>query len=476
MTFMAVPELRTRVRGARNAISQFTSTFDGASRAERRELTRLTHWAQSLVGEGVADIAFRPGRVRSHLGVLPVDGKRALCEIYKEDKGSRVYVSAYGSVLKTLAPDSLATVEKVTGSRIGHSTEFHAIGDDLLGALRAAFAEASASLHAHRSGQAMGRPDQPSVLRRGRSYRWDEVGAAFGFSANYFAVGGGMLAVRKHNALVIVTHPGGAKSFDYGDYWDGSDLIYTGKGLEGPQRLERENLDAADNRRTLYVFEQAGPSLLTFKGIASCTDWWPDIGPDRRGAQRRVYRFRLSFAARDAGAESTVPVSKTPTSLRVARPFDPLRTPASYAPTTTMHRFPEETKALQEKATLRHHRLLVYLNRALADDGWEAIEEIPAAIDLRACKDGSLVLFEAKTLTAANESHQIRAGLAQLLEYRFLYGTSSDGLCLVGDAAIRADRARFLRAIGIDYIWVDGGKVRAPGRLLGDGLNTFVNE
>jgi hypothetical protein len=72
-------------------------------------------------------------------------------------------------------------------------------------------------------------------LEPGCAYAWQEIGDAFGFRPNYLAVGGGMLAVKQHNALVIITHPGGAKSFDYDDYWDEQtgDLIYTGKGLIG---------------------------------------------------------------------------------------------------------------------------------------------------------------------------------------------------------------------------------------------------
>lgn len=33
------------------------------------------------------------------------------------------------------------------------------------------------------------------------------------------------------NTLLLVTHPGGARAIDYGDYWDGEDLIYTGREI-----------------------------------------------------------------------------------------------------------------------------------------------------------------------------------------------------------------------------------------------------
>lgn len=56
--------------------------------------------------------------------------------------------------------------------------------------------------------------------------------------------------------------PGGGKSFDYQDYWDGEDLIYTGRGQVGDQRPEepnlvrnlRERLRPCDQPRGGYAF------------------------------------------------------------------------------------------------------------------------------------------------------------------------------------------------------------------------------
>jgi hypothetical protein len=39
-----------------------------------------------------------------------------------------------------------------------------------------------------------------------------------------------MLSRPDQNAVLLITHPGGARSFDYEDRWDGPALIYTGRG------------------------------------------------------------------------------------------------------------------------------------------------------------------------------------------------------------------------------------------------------
>jgi hypothetical protein len=54
------------------------------------------------------------------------------------------------------------------------------------------------------------------------------------------------------NALLLMTWPGGARSFNYDDYWSQGDLIYTGRGKTGDQKLEGANRDLADNTRTNY--------------------------------------------------------------------------------------------------------------------------------------------------------------------------------------------------------------------------------
>jgi len=97
---------------------------------------------------------------------------------------------------------------------------------------------------------------------------WEELADLFDFKPDYLSAAGGM-----------VPRPGGGKSFDYEDYWDGADLIYTGRGKRGDQTLDRPNGDAAENRRHLLVYENVSSKQLRFLGEATCTQHWEATGP-----------------------------------------------------------------------------------------------------------------------------------------------------------------------------------------------------
>jgi hypothetical protein len=299
-------------------------------------------------------------------------------------------------------------------------------------------------------------------LVRGHTYSWEELGRIFGFRPAYLSVAGGMISRPDQDAVLVITHPGGAKSFDYDDYWDGDDLIYTGRGKQGNQHLEGANADVADNRRSILGFEQAGPAELTYLGRARCVEWWPDTGSDSNGQTRRIYRFRLRFEATNEPQDRTLSEStREPAApLRRARPFDKARPPSQYR-AQSRRGDPEETRALQEKATRAHHDLLVELVTALEQRQWAEIEEIPAAVDLWARPEDSAdtrVIFEAKTVSARSSAARLRGALGQLLEYRFFWGEPTDELCVVTSAAVPDERIRFLRAMGVDAIWFEGGR------------------
>lgn len=305
------------------------------------------------------------------------------------------------------------------------------------------------------------------VLETGRVYKWEELAALFGFKEAYLGAAGGMVPRPEHDAVLLITHPGGGRSFDYEDYWEGEDLIYTGRGKKGDQVLEGANADVADNRRRLLVFENSGPKSLRFRGQATCDRHWLARGEDATGAERLIYRFRLKFDGTPRGSTSAaIPEeSRKPARAphRRSRPFDPTRPIAS--PTSRAARVsPEETLVEMEKAVVGHQQILVTLHQFLVEKGWQAIEEVPAAIDLWAVRpDGRRVIFEAKTIADANDCHQCRAGFAQLLEYRFFYGSPTDELCLVVDRPIGDARIRFLESAGVGIASVDEGRLCSVG-------------
>jgi len=283
-----------------------------------------------------------------------------------------------------------------------------------------------------------------------------------------------MISRPEHDALLLITFPA-ARSFDYGDSWQGSDLIYTGRGKQGDQEYAAQNRDVGENARTLHVFEPAAPRALTYLGQATCIDKWQEMALDLHGQSRTVWRFQLRFDARAAATAarvSTLPYS--PGGARrasVARPFDPTRIPTPPAP-AVQSETPEETARRQEKATSGHQKILVALYGYLRDSGWTELDELPAAIDLWARDPaGRRAIFEAKTIRSVTELARVRSGLAQLLEYRYAYGDHNDRLCLVTDAALAAERIAFLESLGVALVVCMRGGVY-PGspmahRLLG---------
>ncbi len=273
-----------------------------------------------------------------------------------------------------------------------------------------------------------------------------------------------MISRPEHDALLLITHPG-ARSFDYGDSWQGSDLIYTGRGKQGDQEYRGQNRDVGENARTLHVFEPAGPRALLYYGQATCIDKWQELALDLHGQTRTVWRFQLRFeagATTIATRASSLPYSpSTPHRPADLRPFDPARVPT--APAAASHRAtPEETAQLQEKAVSGHQQILATLYRYLDDRGWSDLEESLTGIDLWAHDPvGRRVIFEAKTIRAGTERLRVRSGLAQLLEYRYAFGNADDRLCLVTDVAVAAKRTAFLESLGVAVVVCARGAVYA---------------
>ena len=299
-------------------------------------------------------------------------------------------------------------------------------------------------------------------LKPGSTYSWEELGKEFECDPNYFSSVGGMASRPRQNALLLITHAGGARPNEYGDYWDGDELVYTGRGKRGHQKRDGQNRLLGDNARTNYVFEPAASRQLRFLGEATCVEEWTEQADDDDGNPRDVLRFRLSFSAKPNPASRKAASKRATAAARKPRPFDPTHPPKQPAPPGT-NANPEDTQALREKAVSGHHELLSSLTDWLQARGWTEIEEIPLAIDLWALAPhgGGRVIFEAKTVRSGSEGPRVRSAIAQLLEYRFLYGAEDDRLCLVCDRAISGRRVPVLEHLGIAVLWWDGKTFKA---------------
>jgi hypothetical protein len=309
-------------------------------------------------------------------------------------------------------------------------------------------------------------------LATGATYSWAELGERFDFKPAYFSVAGGIIARPQHDSILLMTHPGGARSFDYGDYWDGDELVYTGRGQRGDQERTGANRDVGENGGTLHVFQPAGaPRELLYVGAARCVGEWTDTAPDGDGEQRSVLRFRLRFsepalAATDQPYDAS-DADRAAEHARKPRPFDPGRVGKPARP-KGWTRTPEEILALQEKARKGHQELLVRLAVWLEGDRWSDIEEIEGAVDLWATpRRGHRVIFEAKTMGSRASVGRVRGALGQLLEYRYFYGEPDDELCIVSDRPIGARAGRMLDSLGVAMLWRDEDGFR-PGNATGD--------
>lgn len=313
-------------------------------------------------------------------------------------------------------------------------------------------------------------PDLP--LTPGQSYSWDDMGGLFGFRPGYLSAAGGMPVSTATDSVLLITHPGGGKAFDYADYWDDGDLIYTGRGQVGNQKRTGPNLDVAENRRSLLVFESTEPKVLRFIGKARCVGETIGRAPDKHGVIRDVLLFRLRFASANAQSHATPveipstkkmpappqqPDDRRADAERREREFNPAARPARAGALRSPAADPALTSALREKAQQGHHDLVAAWAAHLGNAGWSACREIPGGFDLMSrTPHGQRVIFEMKTVSRGNELGQCRSGLAQLLEYRLEYGIPDDWLCLITSSPISSARAELLDALGIGVISRDG--------------------
>jgi hypothetical protein len=90
--------------------------------------------------------------------------------------------------------------------------------------------------------------------------------------------------------------------------------------------------------------------------------------------------------------------------------------------------------------------LVVDFHRFLLATSWTDIEEDPDSFDLRAVSPrGRRAYFEMKTI-GGSETTRARAAHAQLLEYRFFSGTTTDALAVVADRALTDRRVDYFTA------------------------------
>lgn len=134
------------------------------------------------------------------------------------------------------------------------------------------------------------------MFEPGRLYQRNEVHLVFGGSTRLQARGG-ILTPRDQPLIVLVSGDAGHR-YGYGDFWDADGVFhYYGAGQEGPMGFVRGNRALRDrhkNGEDVYLFEEAGPGMLRYRGQLVCAGYYEqDDVPDVRGKLRRAIVFLL---------------------------------------------------------------------------------------------------------------------------------------------------------------------------------------
>lgn len=156
--------------------------------------------------------------------------------------------------------------------------------------------------------------------------------------------------------------------------------------------------------------------------------------------------------------------------VRSALTLVPLEPDAKSERASSVHS-PTEAAALTavalERANAEHERTLAVLASHFMGRGIDCASSM--LIDATVEIDGKRLIFEVKSIdqTGLNEVDQVRAALAQLLDYRFRYkdvpGFRSPTLWVVLSRPPRLEWTEaFLHNVGLHLLWIEGDNLRGP--------------
>ncbi|MDU8996421.1 EVE domain-containing protein [Streptomyces mirabilis] len=223
---------------------------------------------------------------------------------------------------------------------------------------------------------------------------------------------GGISPSKTSNNVIFFTDPRTGEQHGYEDVWESEDHFrYTGEGQVGDQVFTRGNKAIRDYLRD-------GRHLRLFigsRGVVRYVGEWI-LDPDRPyswgrapstggGGKRQVIHFHMIRV----GAAVTAPDVPVGTEYRVE---DESIVPAPAVPSAP-------DPALIGETLSKHRQLQNALAREVRDRGLKPLSPIPTdpAFDLAWRVGDTLKVTEVKSLRLENESHQLRTGLGQLLDY-----------------------------------------------------------
>lgn len=275
---------------------------------------------------------------------------------------------------------------------------------------------------------------------------------------------GGIAPSRQSPNVLVFSDPSTGTQHGYNDRWVGDVFHYVGEGQTGDQTMTRGNA-------AILGHMEAGKALRVFwgaKGVVeyagefevSATDPWYTARAKETASEalRDVITFRLIPRGRVEPAAEGQPRAR-----KRVRPVAPMSTPyreaneaAASAPRDPFEVDPE----VVDRGLIGHAMTQNLLALRAARRGFTTLS--PGAgdpdFDLAWRTPTGTIVVEVKSMTATNESGQLRLGLGQVLDYAHALGGATSGVRPVLAVERRPVEDRWTEicsAVGVTLVWPD---------------------
>jgi predicted RNA-binding protein with PUA-like domain len=264
--------------------------------------------------------------------------------------------------------------------------------------------------HRHTSAPTDDEPPIPWMLYPGDRIRRTELHDRYGGSGQ-----SGISPSRATPNILVFADPRSGERHGYFDQWAPDDSFhYTGEGQRGDQTMTKGNLAILNHRadsRALRVFRGA-TGTVQYVGEFVLDELEPytvETAPSTgNGPPRRVFRFHLFPIDR------AVTVGKRD---QVGRPF---RRRDEDIDVTSRESVTARDPDAAGRGLRAHNQLQNRLNDLVGAAGYTPIESEPPidpAFDLAWFMGETLFMVEVKSCTPDNQTHQLRLGIGQVLDY-----------------------------------------------------------
>lgn len=276
---------------------------------------------------------------------------------------------------------------------------------------------------------------------------------------------GGIATPKGSPNILLFADPHTGSQHGYVDEWINGELHYCGAGQEqgGDQKMVRGNLAILNHQsdgKSIRVFygsrgeiQYAGEFELANDDSPSW--YWHDV-ETQTGGRRKIIRFRLTPVGTSHHPEEAPQRPIFSQTTIWARPYQE----AEHTPRESRQPFDVDPDAI-DRGLAAHVKIQNDLAEMARLAGFEAFSPGPDGpqFDLAWSElDGWVTVVEVKSLTAENESGQIRLGLGQILDYAFQLnqmGHRVKPVLVVERAPISGHWVDVCATAGVRLLWGD---------------------